>query len=62
MERMIKRGLGANVCASPKCPNKDRKEKIAAIKSLGPIIFRNGKSYHLSCSTGRPLTSSELTK
>lgn len=62
MERMIKRGIGANVCASPKCPNRDRKEKIAAIKSLGPIIFRNGKSYHLSCSTGRPLTSSELTK
>ena len=62
MEKMIKRGIGANVCASPKCPNRDRKEKIAAIKSLGPIIFRNGKSYHLSCSTGRPLTGGDLTK
>jgi hypothetical protein len=62
MDKMIKRGIGANICSHPKCPNKDRREKIVAVKSLGPIIFKNGKSYHLSCSTGRPLTGADLTK
>jgi hypothetical protein len=61
-DKIIRRGLGGDVCAAPKCPNRSVKEKIAAIKSLGPVVFRNGKGYHLSCTASRPLTGTDLTK